>query len=57
VRITAQVMVGLEAPDTIDLGLVGTALEDEIRMFVPTAHLADVTRVHVQRVTAQETDG
>jgi hypothetical protein len=55
-RITAQVMVGLEAPDTIDLGLVGDALEEEIRMFVPTAHLADVTRVHVQRVTAQETD-
>jgi hypothetical protein len=56
-RVTAQVVIGLEAPDTIDLDIVGTVLEEEIRTLVPTVLLADVTRVHVQRVTAQETDG
>lgn len=56
-RITAQVMVALECPDTVDISLVRKALQDEIEMFVPTAHLADVTRVHVQHVTTQETDG
>jgi hypothetical protein len=55
-RITVQVMVGLEAPDTVDLDLIGAVLREEIRALVPTVLLADVTRVHVQRVTAQETD-
>jgi hypothetical protein len=55
-RITAQVMVALECPDTVDISLVRKALQDEIKMFVPTAHLADVTRVHVQRIDAQDAD-
>jgi hypothetical protein len=45
-----------EAPDTVDLDLIGAVLREEIRALVPTVLLADVTRVHVQRVTAQETD-
>jgi hypothetical protein len=50
-------MIGLEAPDTVSLDLVGATLEEEIQMFVPTAHLADVKRVHLQSITARnETD-
>ena len=51
--ITAQVMIALTTTDTkLSTDQIGADLEDEIRMFVPTAAgSAFVTRVHVQRVT------